>query len=235
MPAPTSASLSYGDYQRKAKKQPVGLIIVALFHVALGWALVNGLARKIVDVVKAPIEAKIIEAAKPPPEPPPPPPKVKDLPPPPKLPPPPAYVAPPEVKVAAPVVAAPAITTTTVAPPPVETRPAAPPAPVPPPAPVAAPVRTSPQLNFNSCEKPEYTAAARRAEAQGAVLVAFTMDVSGQITEAHVERSSGPTREHKQLDRVTLDAVLACKGRPGSVDGKPEKLAGRVEYVWKID
>jgi len=28
--------------------------------------------------------------------------------------------------------------------------------------------------------------------------------------------------------------VKACKGRPGTVDGKAERLAGRVEYVWKL-
>jgi protein TonB len=36
------------------------------------------------------------------------------------------------------------------------------------------------------------------------------------------------------LDRMTLDAVLACKGTPGTVGGKAEKLTGRIEYVWKL-
>jgi len=93
----------------------------------------------------------------------------------------------------------------------------------------------APQLNFNNCEKPEYSAAARRAEAQGTVVVVYTMDTNGQISEAHVERSSGSSREHKQLDRATVEAVLACKGKPGTVDGKAEKLTSRVEYVWRID
>ena len=34
--------------------------------------------------------------------------------------------------------------------------------------------------------------------------------------------------------QATLEAVKACKGRPGMVDGKPERLSGRVEYVWKL-
>ena len=111
---------------------------------------------------------------------------------------------------------------------PVLVAPPAPPAPPEPPAPVAA------ALNFNACEKPGYTTAARRAETQGTVVVIYTMEIDGRITEASVERSSGPTREHKQLDRATLEAVKACKGRPGMVDGKPERLSGRVEYVWKL-
>ena len=92
----------------------------------------------------------------------------------------------------------------------------------------------APSLNFNACEKPEYTTAARRAEATGSVIVIYTMETDGRITEASVEKSSGPTREHKQLDRATLEAVKNCRGRPGMVDGKPEKLSGRVEYVWKL-
>jgi TonB family protein len=89
-------------------------------------------------------------------------------------------------------------------------------------------------LDFNACNKPEYTTAARRAEAQGTAVVVYTMDVDGRITEASVEKSSGPTSAHKALDRATLEAVRACAGRPGSVDGKPVRLSGRVEYVWYI-
>ncbi|HRZ63271.1 MAG TPA: energy transducer TonB, partial [Rubrivivax sp.] len=177
---------------------------------------------------------KIIEEVKPPPPPPP-----ENLPPPPKTaPPPPSFVPPPEIQVANPP-PAPTITTTTVVPPPappVRIEPAAPgpAAPPAPPAPPAAPVRTAPKLDFNACAKPEYNAATRRAEAQGTVVVKYTMDVSGVITEAEVERSAGMSREHKMLDRMTLEAVKGCKGTPGTVDGKPEKLSGRIEYVWKI-
>ena len=60
------------------------------------------------------------------------------------------------------------------------------------------------------------------------------MDTNGAISEARVDKSSGMSREHKMLDRMTLEAVQACKGTPGTVDGKPEKLTGRIEYVWKL-
>jgi protein TonB len=96
-------------------------------------------------------------------------------------------------------------------------------------------VRTEPRIDFaNVCERPEYNAAARRAEAQGATTIVYTMDTTGQIAEATVEKSSGPTREHKMLDRLALEAVRACKGTPGTLDGKPEKLTSRITYVWKI-
>ena len=45
-----------------------------MLHVLIVWAMVTGLARKAVEVVKQPIVAQIIEEVKPPPPPPPPPP-----------------------------------------------------------------------------------------------------------------------------------------------------------------
>jgi protein TonB len=231
--------LDYAQQQRNPGKHVVGLSLVVALHVLLGGVLFYGLSRTVIDVVRAPIETKIIEEVKPPPPPPP-----DNLPPPPRMaPPPPSFVPPPEVQVAPPPTPAPVITTTPVAPPPsppVRIEPAAPavvtapPAPPAPAAPPAAPVRTSPKLDFNACAKPEYNAATRRAEAQGSVIVAYTMDTSGVISDARVEKSSGVTREHKMLDRMTLEAVQACKGTPGTLDGKPEKLSARIEYVWKL-
>jgi protein TonB len=231
--------LDYAQQQRNPGKHVVGLSVVLALHVLLGAALVYGLSRKVIEVVKAPIETKIIEEVKPPVPPPP-----DNLPPPPKTaPPPPSFVPPPEIQVAPPPTPAPTITTTTVAPPPAPVTIGPPPtpatAPAPPvaaapPAPPAPPARTAPKLDFNACAKPEYNAATRRADAQGTVIVTYTMDTSGAISEARVEKSSGMSREHKMLDRMTLEAVQACKGTPGTVDGKPEKLTGRIEYVWKL-
>lgn len=212
----------------------MGFGIVVVLHLLLFWALMSGLAQQVVDVIKAPIETKIIEEVKPPPPPPP-----ENLPPPPKFaPPPPSFVPPPEVNVNPPPTPAPTITTTQVAPP-VTTVTVAPTAPAAPPAVAVAaprvPVRTEPRVDFqNVCDKPEYNRQARAAEAQGAVTILYTMDTTGIINEATVEKSSGPTREHKMLDRLALDAVRACKGKPGTLDGKPEKLTSRITYVWKI-
>ena len=167
--------MDFAEQQRNPGKHVVGIGIVLAFHLLLGWALLTGLAQRMIEVIKAPIETKIIEEVKPPPPPPP-----ENLPPPPKFaPPPPSFVPPPEVNVNAPPTPAPTITTTQVAPPPVAVT-IAPPAPVAaPPAPVAAAaaVRTEPKLDFNVCDKPEYNAAARRAEAQGTVVVVSIADI----------------------------------------------------------
>ena len=221
--------MDFGAQEHNGGKHAMGFAIVVGLHVVLGWAIMTGLAQRLVEVIKSPLETKIIEEVKPPPPPPP-----ENLPPPPKMaPPPPSFVPPPEVNVHAPPTPGPTITTTQVAPPPTVVT-VAPPAPV---AVARVPVRVAPVLDFNSaaCERPDYNAAARRAEAQGTVTVVYTMDTNGVINEATVEKSSGATREHTMLDRLTLEAVKSCKGKPGSLDGKPEKLTQRVTYVWKLD
>lgn len=87
--------MNYAEQHSKPGKHAVGLGIVILLHVLLAWALVSGLARKVVDVIRSPIETKIIEEVEPPPPPPP-----ENLPPPPQFaPPPPSYVPPPEIVV----------------------------------------------------------------------------------------------------------------------------------------
>jgi protein TonB len=230
--------VDFAQAQRNPGKHVVGIGVVLALHLLLGWAMVTGLAQRVVDVIRAPIETKIIEETKPPPPPPP-----ENLPPPPKFaPPPPSFVPPPEVNVNPPPTPAPTITVTREAPPPAQVvvAPAPPPPPpvvaVAPPAPPREPVRVPPRLHFGTdCEKPEYNAMARRAEAQGEVVVRFTADTTGRITEAVVEKSAGPTREHKMLDRLTLEAVRACKVTPGTVDGKPETLTSRVTYVWRLN
>jgi len=206
-----------------------GLGVVVLLHLLLGWALVNGLARRVVEVLKQPLETRIIEEVKPPPPPP------EALPPPPKLQaPPPSRVYLNPGSLPGLINTPPVIAVTTVAPPPaqVSQAPAGPASAAP-----AQPVRVPPQVNFNrDCARPEYPAAAARAEATGASVIAAFVDLNGRVTQARVERSSGSTREHKLLDRAALEAIAgSCKFKPGTVDGKPEPLWTQVEYVWKLD
>jgi protein TonB len=224
--------VNYAEQQRNPTKHMVGVGVVIVMHIILGWALLNGLARKVVEVVKGPIETKIIEEVKPPPPPPP-----ENLPPPPKLPPPPpAFMPPPEVQIQNPP-PAPAITVQTVPPPPAPPVTIAPP-PAPEPAPPAppAPSRVAPQVNFNAdCTKPNYPPAAARAEATGIVRIKVTVGVDGRATATEIAKSSGPSREHKLLDRAAEAAIRdTCKFKPGTVDGKPEPLTTFVEYDWKL-
>lgn len=96
------------------KRHVIGFMTVVLFHGFIVYALVTGLAKKVVDVVRAPIETKVIEEIKKPP----PPPEIA-LPPPPKLEaPPPPFIPPPEVQIATPPPPAATITAVTPTPPP---------------------------------------------------------------------------------------------------------------------
>ena len=127
--------MNFSQRQADPRRHLVGFTFVILFHALVVYALVTGLAKKVVEVIRAPIETKVIEEIKKPP----PPPEIV-LPPPPKMDaPPPPFIPPPEVQIATPPPPQPTITATTPTPPPAPVT-IAPAAPVPvAPAPVAAP------------------------------------------------------------------------------------------------
>lgn len=229
-----ATTYDYADQQRKPGKHLVGIGIVVLMHILLGWALVSGLAQKVVEVIKNPIETKIIEEVKPPPPPP------ENLPPPPpKLaPPPPSFVPPPEVVVAPPPTPAPAITVQTTTPPPPTPVTIAPaPAPAAPPAPAAAaPVAARPAIgNVGEC-RPEYPAAALRAEITNvSTTIRFNVDAGGKLSGAEIIKSAGSSRDHKQMDRAVLAALSGCKFQAGrDANGQPVGASFDVIYDWKI-
>ena len=222
--------MNFAESQRNPGKHPTGLIIVVIMHVLLAYALVSGLAKKVVDVVKV-VEAKAVDAPPPPPPPPP-----KDLPPPPKnLPPPPVYVPPPPVDVPPPPPQQ-QITTTTVMPPPAPDRkvePAAPVSPAPAPSVTARPAVVN--ANDPSC-RPEYPAAAARAQATGVSRIRFTVDANGKVTAAEVVGSSGPTREHRLLDNAAKAALQSCPIKVGvDAEGRPIGTQVDVAYTWKLE
>jgi len=193
--------------QRDSSRRLTGLVAVVAFHVVLVYALVHGLARKIVEVVRAPLETKIIEEIKaPPPDKPPPPP-------PPKLAmPPPPYIPPPEVTVQAPLVLAPTITAVTSVKPPDE-------------------YRTPAVVDASTCEKPAYPPAARRANETGIVRLTFLIDVDGKVLDSKIERTSGSRR----LDEAARGGLSLCRFKPATLNGRPERTWGRIEYVWKLE
>ena len=126
--------MAYADQQMSGNRI-VAIIIVALIHIALGYALITGLAYNAVQQVVERVTTIDIEEPPPPEEEPPPPPEnVPDTPPPPVAPPPPINIAP----------APPPIRTQTTIPPPAPPQlvvpPPAPPAPPPPPSRLAGPV-----------------------------------------------------------------------------------------------
>jgi protein TonB len=213
--------MDYAQSQRDPTKHLVGLTLVFLLHVLIIYALVTGLARKVVDVIKKPIETKIVEEQKPPPPPetpPPPPPKLNT--------PPPPFIPPPEVQISVPPPPTAITQVTTTPPPPVANI-----APTPPPT-AHVPVRTSPVIDAaHNCAKPEYPPASARAEETGTVTLRFLIDTDGHAIKSDVVRSSG----HKRLDEAARAALSLCKFKPGTLDGKPVQTTGDIQYVWKLE
>jgi protein TonB len=215
-------TMNFADQEDSKYKKSLGLGIVLLLHVVLFYALVTGLAKKVVDVIQKPIETKIItEEIKPPPEAPkPPPPPSKSLPPP-TLP----FVPPPEVAPPAQTPPDTMATTQTPDPNPAPTSSAAP-------APDSN-AQAAPQPAFadlNAC-KPEYPKSALMNEETGVVRVRFVVGADNHLLSASVLKSSG----YKDLDKAAVAALSRCEFKAAMQDGSPIQSAFTSDYVWKLD
>ncbi len=192
----STITANYHFQPKDPSRSATGLVVVVGLHVVLGYALVSGLARDIVKVIKKPLDAAVIQEVKLPPPPPPPPKVVKLEAPKLKTPPPPAYVPPPEV-------------TPTVAPPPViaAASPTPPPAPViappapPAPAPVAPPkpVRADMAASCPTQVRPEVP---RGAEGVSGVVRAQAIIRDGAVKEVTI--LSGPKVFHQAVRSAML-------------------------------
>lgn len=184
-------------------------VSVVVFHVAVLWAMQNGLLRRAVEhVVPAEILTHIIEIEPPKVAPPPPPPPPKPAAKTPKLPPPPMPAA---IRDPAPAPKAPTGV--------IEPQPPAPPvmapvAPAPaPPAPPAAPRLveiTQGETEYIRPPKPVYPALSKRSGEAGVVIIAVYYSTSGYAKRAEVFKSSG----FERLDRAAREAVLASQVTP---------------------
>jgi protein TonB len=188
------------------KKAARGVLVVLGMHLLLGWALISGLAQRMVEVVRAPIETRLIEEIKPPSPPPPP-----ELPKP-STPPPPTVMQVPVPVVIPQVTPPPQIAPPPVAqvpPPPVNATPPAEairaPAPLPAPAPAPTPPPAAPsraaspediyvsglRSHLNSIKRYPTSREARQLRPQGTVKLKLEIDRAGQLLNATVEATSG--------------------------------------------
>ncbi len=78
---------------------------------------------------------------------------------------------------------------------------------------------------------PEYPAAAMRAGAMGETRLRLDLDASGEVQDAIVLRRSGPTREHRLMDRAAMDALMRCDFRQAHVGPG----ARQISYVWRLE
>ncbi|VVE86869.1 energy transducer TonB [Pandoraea bronchicola] len=188
--------MNYAHPKPPARRM-AGIAFVVALHAAIVYALLTGLATKVVEVIQAPIEARIIETVKPPA--PPPPPKEIAPPPPKRLAPPPPFVPPPEVHIATPPSQNAIAAQSTV---PTPSAPVAPPAPPAPAAPVAANVGVVCPNSTQVRAGIRYPREAQRDNVTGDVVVAFTVGIDGNVKDLRVTTSAAPV-----LDRAAENAV----------------------------
>lgn len=169
----------------------VAIALVVLIHLAIGYALITGLAYSAMkQVVERVTTVDIDEPPPPEEEPPPPPPEPETAPPPPVAPPPPINVStsPPPIQVQ------------TNIPPPAPVQriipPAAPPAPPAPPPPPPAPsqargAQPEGQSRWAARIQENYPSRAIRDEIEGRVGVSVTVGPNGRVSACSVSNSSG--------------------------------------------
>jgi protein TonB len=95
---------------------------------------------------------------------------------------------------------------------------------------------TPARIDMAACPLPAFPPAARRAQAEGSSRVRFQVSAGGAVERAEVERSAGPTREHRLLDEAALRALSACRFQPGTDEaGRAVGAVAVVDYVWRLE
>jgi periplasmic protein TonB len=186
--------VDYAQQQRSWGKHMPSILAVIALHLIVGYALVTGLARRVVEVIKQPIETKIIEEIKkPPPETPPPPPPKLETPPPP-------FIPPPEINIQIPqAVQAPTITTVTTKRPPPGPPPVA--HPVAPPQPL---VRKEYKARYRV--DPSFPREAIRRGISGRVVAWVHVAPNGSVTSVEIRQST-----NRIFDREVIRALSQWK------------------------
>jgi protein TonB len=219
--------MAYADQQMSGNRI-VAIIIVALIHVAVGYALVTGLAY---SAVKKAIErVTTVDIEEPPPpkdEPPPPEPPKDTAPPPPVAPPPPMNisVAPPQIQTQ-PTIPPPA-------PPALRVPPPAPMAPPPPPPPRVAAKKATPKGNpGNWANSNDYPSRALREEKEGITRFTVQIGSDGRVTSCSVTGSSGTP----ELDSTTCSLIQRrARFNPAiNSDGQPTSDTWSSSVRWQI-
>jgi protein TonB len=210
--------MDYARQQRDPTRHAIGITFVVLLHLFVIYALVTGLARKAVEVIKKPLTATVIEELKAPPPPPPPPKKVVEAP---KQKPMETYVPPPDVPVAT-TSTEPVISAVTAAPP-TEPHVIAMPTPPAPPPPKPAIRRGITRVSGDS---PEYPRAALKDNVlAGKVVARLVIDEKGNVTEVTIVSADPP----RYFDRAVISALRGWK-----FNAEGERYVGEVDINFSV-
>ncbi len=200
--------------QSQTRRMTVLATIIGL-HLLLVWALATGLARKVVEVMAAPLVTDLIEELEQEDKPPPPPPPEMERPP--------VEVPPPDIAIDLPMETAQTTAITNVTDRPV---------PVAPPPPPAS-VRVGPKLDQRRSPPTDdfYPASARRAEIEGVTTVRACVSPDGKTAgEPSVGKSSG----NSSLDEAAVRWAKRARWTPGTEDGKPIEVCAAFNVRFKL-
>lgn len=213
--------MAYAD-QKMSGNRITALIIVALIHVVVIYALVTGLAyeaaKKVIQKVTTVDVKEEVKKEEPPP-----PPKQE------KAPPPPIVAPPPKIDVA---VVPPPVTVVTTPPPPAPPPPIVLAPPAAPPPPRFTPKAAAPKGNpANWATTNDYPARALREEREGTTGFRVTVGTDGRVVDCQITSSSG----HADLDAATCDNVRRRARFTPATDGEGNPTTGtysnRIRWV----
>ncbi len=221
--------MAYANRKQMSSNRTASIIVVALLHVVLGYALVSGLAYNVVKQAATDLKTFDVTEPPPPPEekPPPPPPEKQETPPPPQV-----AAPPPIVSMPSP----PVQIQTTPNPPPFVPTPIARPAPPAPPAPPPAPKTVEPAKARGDLHAlfstDDYPNSALQAQQQGTTAVSYTVGTDGRISGCDVTSSSGSSA----LDQATCKILRSrAKFTPAKNNlGQPTTDSGTVRIRWVV-
>ncbi|HVH49704.1 MAG TPA: energy transducer TonB [Sphingomicrobium sp.] len=216
--------MSYAQRKEISGNRTAAIVIVAILHAILGYAIVTGLAYNVIKKAAEDLKTFDVEEEPPPPEetPPPPPENVPDTPPP--------VVAPPPIVrtnvTTPPVVAVPVA-------PPVRITPTAPPAPpAPPPPPRIVPPKSAVGNLQGLFSNDDYPESALEREEQGTVSVSLSIGPNGRVSDCSVASSSGS----RTLDSTTC-RILKSRARFNPAtdqNGQPTSGSFSQRITWRI-
>ncbi|HEU4622470.1 MAG TPA: TonB family protein [Burkholderiaceae bacterium] len=223
--------MDFARRQRNPFKQALGVAFVVALHVFIVYALMSGLGRKVVEIVREPVEVRIIAAppkqavasSTPTPSPPA---EVKPPPPKPKAPPPKPVIAPPETRVPMPTPLAIAPPANPAPPVPQDTPKTEPSAP---PTPKAEPVAPAqPVVIGTVCSVQVKPVIPRRALQEG---------VSGSVTARATIRGGRVTNVEivKSTPRGVFDAAVRTAMLQYQCDSSSQDVIALQEFDFKIE
>ena len=216
--------MSYAQRKEISGNRTLAIILVAVLQLALGYAIVTGLAYNVIKKTVQDLKTFNVEEQPPPPEPPPPPPKdMPDVPPPPVTPPPLVQtVAPPP----------PITTVTTPTPPPVFIPPVAPAPPPPPPPPrKVEPARARANLG-SYVSNDDYPPSALAAGQEGVTSFRLEIGPDGRVSNCTVTGSSGSSALDSATCRIMRSRARFTPARDSSGNSVSDSQSASIR--WQI-